>query len=111
MVFGLCCAAFYMGAENTIFARKGAVSFGVTYMTGALVEIGQGFVALAASGDAKDHLPFLLLWSGLISGAVCGVLLFGKFGISALWLAAAISALLALATFKTGPFSAHTSEI
>jgi uncharacterized membrane protein YoaK (UPF0700 family) len=101
VVFGLCCAAFCMGAENTIFARKGAVTFGVTYMTGALVKIGQGFAALAAGGDAKDLLPYLMLWAGLIVGAVSGALLFGEYGVNAIWVAAAISMVLAIIVFGT----------
>jgi uncharacterized membrane protein YoaK (UPF0700 family) len=91
VVFGLCCAAFCMGAENTIFARKGAVTFGVTYMTGALV----------AGGDAKDLLPYLMLWAGLIVGAVSGALLFGEYGVNAIWVAAAISMVLAIIVFGT----------
>jgi uncharacterized membrane protein YoaK (UPF0700 family) len=94
----LCCAAFCMGAENTIFARKGAVTFGVTYMTGALVKIGQGLAALITGRDAKDLLPYIMLWTGLIAGAVCGAVLFGAYGINAIWLAALISMLLAITT-------------
>lgn len=96
----LCGGAFCMGAENTIFARKGAVTFGVTYMTGALVKIGQGLSVLLTGGDTKDLIPYVMLWSGLMAGAVTGALLFGEYGINAIWLAAVIAALLALVTFK-----------
>jgi len=37
LLIGLCFAAFCMGLENTLFEREGSVSFGLTYMTGALV--------------------------------------------------------------------------
>jgi uncharacterized membrane protein YoaK (UPF0700 family) len=47
--------------ENTLFEREGSVSFGLTYMTGALVKIGQGIATLISGGARLEWLPYLLL--------------------------------------------------
>jgi uncharacterized membrane protein YoaK (UPF0700 family) len=95
----LCFAAFCMGMENTLFEREGSVSFGLTYMTGALVKIGQGIATLISGGARLEWLPYLLLWLGLASGAMIGALMFGAFGLQSLWLPAAYAGFFALALF------------
>jgi uncharacterized membrane protein YoaK (UPF0700 family) len=95
----LCFAAFCMGMENTLFEREGSVSFGLTYMTGALVKIGQGIATLISGGARLEWLPYLLLWLGLASGAMIGALMFGAFGLQSLWLPAASAGVFALALF------------
>jgi uncharacterized membrane protein YoaK (UPF0700 family) len=94
VVAALCSAAFCMGVENTIFAQKGSATFGVTYMTGALVKIGQGFAALISGADSKELLPYLMLWAGLIFGAVLGAFLYGRIGLYSIWVAAGIAGFL-----------------
>jgi uncharacterized membrane protein YoaK (UPF0700 family) len=96
LLIGLCCAAFCMGLENTLFEREGSVSFGLTYMTGALVKIGQGLAAMISGGPRWDWVPYLLLWLGLVSGAAVGALMFGIFGLHSLWLPAAYAGVFAL---------------
>jgi uncharacterized membrane protein YoaK (UPF0700 family) len=70
------CAVLAMGAINNVFRRDGEVTLGVTYMTGALVRIGEGLAGwIEGSGKgAKGVLPSLLLWSSLAAGAVLGAL-------------------------------------
>lgn len=97
LLVGLCFAAFCMGLENTLFEREGSVSFGLTYMTGALVKIGQGLATMISGGPRFDWVPYLLLWLGLISGAAVGALMFGIFGYNSLWLPAAYAGIFALA--------------
>jgi uncharacterized membrane protein YoaK (UPF0700 family) len=97
LLVGLCFAAFCMGLENTLFEREGSVSFGLTYMTGALVKIGQGLATMISGGPRLDWVPYLLLWLGLISGAAVGALMFGIFGYNSLWLPAAHAGIFALA--------------
>jgi len=96
LLFGLCLAAFCMGLENTLFEREGSVSFGLTYMTGALVKIGQGLATLMSGGARFAWVPYLLLWIGLVSGAAIGALLFGFFGLDSLWLPAGYAGIFAL---------------
>ena len=97
LLLGLCFAAFCMGLENTLFEREGSVSFGLTYMTGALVKIGQGLATMISGGPRLDWVPYLLLWLGLISGAAVGAQMFGIFGYNSLWLPAAYAGIFALA--------------
>ena len=88
--------AVAMGAENGVFQRDGEVSIGVTYMTGTLVRLGQRLAAALSGGARWAWTPYLLLWAGLIAGAVSGAMAFAQIGFNAVWLAAAVAAVLAL---------------
>lgn len=88
--------AMAMGCANTVFQRDGDVTIGVTYMTGALVKLGQRLAEALRGGKRWDWLPFLLLWSGLVTGAVCGAVLHSRFGVRSLWIAVAGALILAL---------------
>ena len=63
-----------MGAENTTFERDGEVSIGLTYMTGALVKLGQRLAGAIMGGPKLAWAPYLMLWLGLVGGAVAGAL-------------------------------------
>ena len=95
LVFAL--VAFAMGAVNMIFETDGEVQFGVTYMTGTLVKIGQKLAAAVSGGDRWAWTPFVLLWSGLIGGGVLGAFSYGYLGVAGLWPAACAAAALAIA--------------
>lgn len=95
LLSGICVAAFCMGAENTLYERDGSVSFGLTYMTGALVKIGQGLATMLRGGSRTAWLPYLFLWAGLLGGAIIGAALFASFGIYSLWLPATLAVLFA----------------
>ena len=99
----ICVAAFCMGAENTLYEREGSISFGLTYMTGALVKIGQGIATLLRGGSKTAWLPYLFLWAGLISGAVIGALLFTKCNIYSLWMPGALAAIFAMVSVRAKP--------
>ena len=92
-----------MGAVNNVFQRDGEVSIGVTYMTGALVKLGQQLAVALTGGPAWHWLPYLWLWLGLVAGAVAGGSLFALMGLHALWIAVALSALLLLWSGRLGP--------
>ncbi len=77
-----------MGAENAVFERDGEV-VGLTYMTGTLVKLGQRLTTALLGGDRFAWAPYLLLWLGLVSGAVTGALVYPHLGLGALWPAAA----------------------
>ena len=102
LLFGLCLAAFCMGLENTLFEREGSVSFGLTYMTGALVKIGQGLATLMSGGARFAWVPYLLLWIGLVSGAAIGAMLFGFFGLDSLLLPAGYAGVFAIVLLAQG---------
>ena len=88
--------AMAMGAENAVFLRDGEVSIGVTYMTGTLVKLGQR-IALALRGGARwGWVPYLLLWGGLIAGAVTGAVAFVHAGGMSIWIAVIVAGVLSL---------------
>jgi uncharacterized membrane protein YoaK (UPF0700 family) len=79
-----------MGVVNTIFQRDGEVSVGVTYMTGTLVKMGQRLAQAFDGGGRWGWAPYLLLWLGLMIGAICGALTYPRVGLGGLWLPAAL---------------------
>lgn len=85
-----------MGAENAVFQRDGEVSIGVTYMTGTLVKFGQRATSALTGGPPFGWLPYLLLWCGLVGGAVIGADLYTRIGHPSLWGAPAAALLLVL---------------
>jgi uncharacterized membrane protein YoaK (UPF0700 family) len=86
-----------MGAENAVFQRNGDVGLGLTYMTGTLVKIGQRIAAALTGGDRWAWVPFACLWLGLASGGALGAFAYLRWGVLALWAAAALVAVLAAA--------------
>jgi uncharacterized membrane protein YoaK (UPF0700 family) len=91
-----------MGLENSVFQVQGGAGLGLTYMTGALVKVGQ-FAALALTGGRRwAWLPNLLLWAAMVIGAICGGLAYHWINLAAIWFAAgwalALSGLVSAAT-------------
>ena len=80
------CMAVAMGAENIVFERDGEVVVGVTYMTGALVKLGQRIADALGGGPRWAWTAYLQLWLGLACGAILGAFLFHQIGFHALWL-------------------------
>ena len=88
--------AMAMGCANTVFQRDGEVSIGVTYMTGTLVKLGQRIAEALLGGDRTAWLPYLLLWSALMIGAIAGAAGYAWMGLGSLWFAAIGAGFLAL---------------
>lgn len=86
-----------MGALNNTFQRGGEVSVGLTYMTGALVKLGQGLANALAGQPNTGWQSWAALWCGLLAGAVLGAFLQDRMPQACLWVAvgwaAAMSAL------------------
>ena len=95
--------AFAMGAENAIFEHQGEVRVGLTYMTGALVKFGQRVAGAIAGGPPLAWAPHLLLWLGLVGGAVAGAAIYPLIGAGSLWAAAAVAGVLAIYAVKVPP--------
>lgn len=81
-----------MGAVNTLFERDGEVAIPITYMTGTLVRMGQRIAGALRGGPKLAWLRYLLLWCGLVTGAVAGATAYTARGFAAVWLAAGIAA-------------------
>ncbi|AKM09566.1 YoaK family protein [Croceicoccus naphthovorans] len=92
--FVLLPVAAAMGMVNLVFETEGEVRFGLTYMTGTLVKLGQGIARALTGADRMGWLPFLLLWAGLVVGGVAGVFAWLGLGPLALWIAAGWAAAL-----------------
>ncbi len=86
-----------MGVENSVFRRKGEATVALTYMTGALVKIGQEVASAFFGGPRWGWLPYLGRWGGLVAGGLLGALAHHLFGLHALWIATAVAAALAVA--------------
>jgi uncharacterized membrane protein YoaK (UPF0700 family) len=91
-----------MGLENAVFQIQGGAGLGLTYVTGALVKVGQ-FAAEALTGGARwAWAPNLLLWAALVLGSLCGALAYHWINLAAIWFAAAGAlALSGLSVFLT----------
>jgi uncharacterized membrane protein YoaK (UPF0700 family) len=94
-----------MGAENGVFERDGEVQIGLTYMTGALVKLGQRITAALRGGNRWAWIPYLLLWLGLVLGAVMGALAYERWGLGSLWFAAAVAAMFTAIALAVGPMA------
>lgn len=87
-----------MGALNTVFAGNGESTFGITYMTGALVKLGQGVVAAFTGGSRTGWIRYLLMWCSIAIGAFAGAtILTGAGAAAATWVAAGLATLAAVA--------------
>jgi uncharacterized membrane protein YoaK (UPF0700 family) len=90
-----------MGLENAVFQIDGGAGLGLTYITGALVKVGQFVAAALTGGGHWDWVPSLLLWAALVAGAVCGALAYHWINLAAIWFAA--GAALALSAIVRWP--------
>lgn len=88
--------AMAMGALNIAVQREGEVTFGLTYMTGTLVRLGQRLADALAGGPRWGWVPWAMLWAGLVVGGVLGALAWLNFGVGALWIASAAAMLLCI---------------
>jgi uncharacterized membrane protein YoaK (UPF0700 family) len=93
-----------MGLENAVFQIRGGAGLGLTYVTGALVKVGQ-LAAKALSGGARwAWAPNLLLWAALVTGSMCGALAYHWINLAAIWFAAgcalALSGIVAATTHR-----------
>jgi len=86
-----------MGLENAVFQIDGGGGLGLTYVTGALVKVGQLIAASMTGGSRWGWLPNLLLWAALVAGAVAGALAYNRFNLGAIWIAAGVALVLAAA--------------
>ncbi|MEV7694004.1 DUF1275 family protein [Microbacterium sp. NPDC089189] len=87
--------AFGMGAVNTVFSRDGVAAGGITYMTGALMKVGEGIVAALRGRDRTGWLRYLGMWAAIAAGAILGAAAM-RLGTTALWAPAAATLIAAI---------------
>jgi uncharacterized membrane protein YoaK (UPF0700 family) len=90
-----------MGLENAMFQANGGAGLGLTYVTGALVKVGELIAVALTGGPRWGWLPNLLLWAALVAGAVCGGRAYLAINLSAIWVAAAVALTLSGIVFAT----------
>jgi uncharacterized membrane protein YoaK (UPF0700 family) len=88
-----------MGVENAAFEQPGS-GIGLTYMTGALVRIGQGITASLLRRGGREWLSFVALWAGLAGGAIVGASLYRHLAMAALWIPAGFMLCLTMAAHR-----------
>jgi uncharacterized membrane protein YoaK (UPF0700 family) len=88
---GLAIAAIVlaMGLENAVFQIHGGAGLGLTYVTGALVKVGQLMAKALTGGPRWAWAPNLMLWAALVAGSVLGALAYVWINLAAIWFAAA----------------------
>jgi len=93
-----------MGLENAVFQINGGAGLGLTYVTGALVKVGQLAAAALTGGERWGWAPNLLLWAAMVTGSLCGALAYHWLNLAAIWFAAgaalALSAIVAATTHR-----------
>ncbi len=72
-------------------SRAAAVS-ALTYVTGALVKVGQLIAAALTGGARFAWVPNLLLWAALVADRSLGALAYHWINLAAIWFAAAVRA-------------------
>jgi uncharacterized membrane protein YoaK (UPF0700 family) len=90
-----------MGLENAVFQTQVGASLGLTYVTGALVKVGQLAAAALKGGPRWSWAPNLPLWAALVTGVVCGALAYHRINLAAIWFAAGVALALSAAVFAT----------
>jgi len=77
--------------RRAIFQIEGGAGLGLTYVTGALVKVGQLMAAALTGGRRWDWVPNLLLWAALVAGSACGALAYHWINLAAVWFAAGVA--------------------
>jgi len=91
-----------MGLENAVFQIRGGGGLGLTYVTGALVKVGQLLAAALTGGRRWDWVPNLLLWAALVAGSACGALAYHWINLAAVWFAAGLVLILSAIVAAAG---------
>jgi uncharacterized membrane protein YoaK (UPF0700 family) len=87
--FAIAAIVLAMGLENACFQIDGGAGLGLTYVTGALVKVGQLLAAALTGGARFKWVPNLLLWAALVAGSAVGALAYHWINLAAIWFAAA----------------------
>src|SRR6201998_1713224 len=87
--FAVAAIVLAMGLENAVFQIDGGGGLGLTYVTGALVKVGQLVAAALNGGERFGWVPNLMLWAALVMGALLGAGAYRWINLAAIWFAAA----------------------
>lgn len=88
--------AMAMGATNAVFSRENGPPLGLTYVTGALVRLGQALADRLDGRPVNDWRGQALLWGAMAVGAIAGAATHFNLGAASLWPAAGLACVLAV---------------
>lgn len=89
-----------MGVQNTIVRPVNGVRLGVTFMTGTLVNLGEGIGrAILGRGRPRSWYPHFLLWLSFSIGAAVGAWFYATYGFLAVSGPAVVVTLMAMIVF------------
>jgi uncharacterized membrane protein YoaK (UPF0700 family) len=74
-----------------VFQIEGGGGLGLTYVTGALVKVGQLMAMALTGGPRFGWVPNLLLWAALVIGSVIGAFAYLRINLAAIWFAAMVA--------------------
>ncbi|WP_233548296.1 YoaK family protein [Aurantiacibacter zhengii] len=94
----LACLVLAMGALNTTLSGNRRNPVGLTYMTGALVRMGQALGDRITGKQSSGWSAFAWLWTALLAGAFLGAVASQKVPSAALWIGVGYATLLLLAS-------------
>lgn len=95
----MACLVLAMGALNNTM-QAGEVPVALTYLTGALVRMGQGLAGLLTGRRVEGLFGYLALWGSLALGAAFGASVFLAFGPPSLLVALFASVLLTVGGWR-----------
>ncbi len=98
--FAIALMALGMGAVNAVYEKDGQVTFGLTYMTGAIVKLGQHVAAFLTGERPEGSISYALLWLGLVGGAALAAFTHPIWGLGGLWAASLFAAALAFVMWR-----------
>ena len=91
-----------MGTQNAVFEGD-AELFPVTFMTGAMVKIGQQLAAMVLGHPTADPVFQAASWVAFICGSVVGATAWAKLHLDAGWFAVGLAGVLAVAATRLRP--------
>ena len=94
---------FAMGLVNVAVERVDGHALGVTYVTGALSRFGRGIGRWLVGAPSGRWWIEIVPWIGMLVGAVLGALAVGLLGSMAVFVAAAVAGVLAIASSLIPP--------
>lgn len=87
-----------MGVVNAAVEQIEGLPIGLTYVTGALSRLGRGIGRFIIGDRRLDWTIQVVPWAGMVSGALCGALIGGRFAQESLFLAALLAMAIAISS-------------
>lgn len=87
-----------MGVVNAAVEQIEGLPIGLTYVTGALSRLGRGIGRFIMGDRRLDWSIQIVPWAGMVSGALCGAIIGGRFAQESLFIAALLALAIAISS-------------